>query len=517
MGGILDINKLINEVIADLQVTKTSRNIFFQTTPYTLKYLSKSHILSVPELSTYLNSKSIDFTQKQLIDFCAKFSPRIPKQEAPPSDAFKEIQEGGISLYFDIDTTDYLTIKGNEATFYPPDYYFSKLGRDELQAYKASAKPCRSVFNHKNTYRYKYVENEGEPYTLFNRFQERWWMKEEYKPQYSTLPPQIAYFLALAVPSETDREILLSWTANMFQDYNQTILNNRGERGAGKSKFTELVAKVLGYSSPALAAQSDFDGEKRDKRLIYYEDSTYIGTERGYRTRKNLTDTSKLLNVKHRQAKKSEVLHTSYIINSNSQDSFYNEYDDRKSVYITWTDKNLGHVEDPELQSILDYITKINEMEEEDYTAIDREFITHLGQFFMNYTPSISNTKCIFNEQFYRDIVESLPQFKRYVMEKILLERLLEVDYLEMKKQFRQDNALGGKGNLNVNYFSTFFEFFDKRFLYKGNKVFISYDEEESILFVNPEILSDEHTTVKEEIKEVINISKEQMGGFDEL
>jgi hypothetical protein len=504
----MDMKELALKLIKDLEASKTARHVFFLGTSYTHKHLEKSEILKVAEVSDYLDKNGIGLNTAQRIELCKHLGQYIPKQVKQPSEALKELIESDLELFYDIDNKDFLLVRDKELSIYPPDFYFNKLGRDEAQVFKATAKPCRSVFNHKNTYRFKEVTSDKESYTLFNRYRERWWMREEFKEVYRELPEDFQYFLEQAVPNAVSREHLLSWTANAFQDFNHTILNNRGERGAGKSLYTEIIAKVLGYATPALSVQSPFDGEKRDKRLIYYEDSTYIGSPNGYMIRKNLTDTTKLLNLKHHQAAKSEILYTSYAINSNVGDMFYNEYDDRKSVYIDWTHKNIGTLDDPKLQRILDFYATMKNEEEENYSAEQREKAIHIGLFFMNYSPSISPTTFIHNDEFYKDIVQSLPMFKRYVMEKIILDKMEEVDYSDMKSQFRQDNALA-KGAAHTNYFMSFVEFFDKHFLYRKEKVFTGYDEERCLLFVNPLIHKDK------EVDSTGTKQKIDMGGFN--
>jgi len=507
----MDIKELALKVIKELEATKNSRHFFFLGTQYTPKFLDKTEILKVSEVSDYLDKNSISLNSSQraaLCDHLKRNIPKQPKQEKQPGEELKTLLEEGFELYYDIDSKDFLLTRNKELSTYPADYYFNKLEREDVTIFKTTAKPCRSVFDHKNTYRFKEVLNDGEPYTLFNRYRERWWMKEEFKEEYRKLPEDFQYFLDYAVPNKESQEHLISWTANAFQDYNQTILNNRGERGAGKSIYVEVIAKVLGYATPTLLAQSPFDGEKRDKRLIYYEDSTYIGTEHGYLVRKTLTDNNKLINAKHKQSSKSEIFYTSYIINSNTRDPFYNEYDDRKSVYIDWTNKNLITIDDPRLQETLDFYNSMKKTEEENYNEEQKKKAIHLGHFFMNYTPKISPTKFIHNDVFYSDIVRSLPAFKRYVMEKIILERAEEINYAEVKSQFRQDNVLGG-GKAYTNHFKNFVEFFENQFLYKGLKVFTGYDEEEGSLFVNPLI----HKT-DDKTNNVVT-QKIDMGGFD--
>lgn len=410
----------------------------------------------------------------------------IPREEK--GIYLKALSEHG-ELCFDIVSNEYFyyDFKMGEMVAIPPKGVFSGMPPKLVADYKSSALWARFVYDVKNAEPYRDVieGKEGGVVHLvkrINRYKPPFW--REIKPEsswLSNMPTLAKKLLNASISDEHNQNVLLSWFHNALVDSNQTILVNRGARGCGKTTITKLFAYIIGDYLKATDDQDQFTAEYRDKRIVYFDDHISIGTRAGHIKRKTLTDKLKTLKEKHVQTRNSEVVFTSYIINSNPSDNYYNEYDDRKSVYVAYKDININKVLTEAELAFLDGITLKPTSELDDK---EKTFIASLGYYLLHYDPIISPTQIHLTDQFWEDVRLSLPAFKRFILTMALNGDEPEISY---RKSIMLYKKLGNASS-NIDNFSTLMKFFDGGFLWKGHKIFTVIDKDKTTFTVNEEI-----------------------------
>ena len=335
------------------------------------------------------------------------------------SDTIKEILPKNVIKAYSSDPTTY-HIKPSKLLFDP---------------YKGTKKQWEKSVNnitidHLNTYRPPVWQTED--YTT----EQLETMQEEY-------PEWFTHLLQKLFPVESHREIVLDWVSLAIFSRPQSYLSLRGIRGCGKSIFKYLLFHLVGHSYDVSdKILTDYNADFRHKRIVGLDDNTQVGTKAGNALRKAILAPTASLNEKHIQTKESETQFFSMVIASNTSNPFYVEYDERRIV-----SPQMGT---QKMESWNNDFRFYRALEKKKLKQWCVDAIKPVGiSLLVRYAKKKPNIALqLRSGNFWNDVFQSLPSFKRFVLASILYFEKPSLDTIfyfdELKDEFRMSEGVRG-------------------------------------------------------------------------
>ena len=257
-----------------------------------------------------------------------------------------------------------------------------------------------------------------------------------------TYPAFFSFFMEKLFPIPEHKEIVLDWMSLAIFGRPISYLCLRGIRGNGKSIFKLLLYHLVGtFYEASSEILSDFNADLKEKRIVGIDDKKAIGTRNGYYLRKNLLNPTMSYNTKFVQTQESERQFASVVIISNNADKFYMEFDERRIVSpLMGSDKM-------ESWATEQHYSWLRAFEEQEIETAHLEFIRQVGRslltryFQKGPTPNIQ----LKAGYFWSDVLDSLPSFYRYTLQKIL-DRTPdenEIDYEDIRANYKLEEGMG--------------------------------------------------------------------------
>jgi hypothetical protein len=283
-----------------------------------------------------------------------------------------------------------------------------------------------------------------------------------------TLPLKFEILMSELFPDKEEREIVESWVCNALTKRHQSYLSLRGPRGVGKTLFAKVIAAVIGdpFICKELKRDESFNAEFKHKRVIIIDDDKYIGTKEGYYKRKHIINSNVTYSEKYVQTTQSETNFSSFIVCSNPEDYFYEEYDDRRIVSVTLGKKN---AEEYMETKYLRFFDTILDRHKDDKKAKTQQFLAKVGHYFLRKAPHVKygDTHCYKGGHFWDDVIKSLTEYMSYIVRRITNEGEPEYEFIDLEEDYK---ASYQTGRAKVHQWRTVKEILNK-FEYKGEKI----------------------------------------------
>ena len=296
------------------------------------------------------------------------------------------------------------------------------------------------------------AEEEGFKVVHCNEYQPPEWQTQNYDPQEmmrreEVYPPFWNRLMENLFKFPEHREMVLDWLSLAMYSSDsrlQTYLSLRGLRGTGKSVFKTIIYHLIGsFYEAKNDINSEFNADLKHKKIVGIDDNESIGTRRGNMTRKNLLNAIISYNEKNVQTVKSERQYASYVILSNPSQSFYVEHDERRILSPTLRTKQFLEWVPPEALPWLAVFEK-DRLESEPHLAFLRQIGESLMVRFYRRQPDPAQQ--LKAGYFWGDVIESLPSFKKYIMQSI---SYMDAPYLFSYEDLRSEYKLNGNnGNI---------------------------------------------------------------------
>lgn len=368
-----------------------------------------------------------------------------------------------------------------------PDALLNRLGKKVSYHLISNSTLCRIKYDAHNIEPVTTKREGGLKVSILNTYKLPEWRKAFPEMESPVLPEAFVKLYEHLFPKDKEHLYIDSWICNCMTKRNLSYLHLRGARGNGKTTFMLLVFAVVG--APLLAREGfkdAFNAEMRGKRIIGFDDDKEIATHDGYKKRKVILNNTITLNEKHVQTTKSEVQTASYIVCSNTNDDYYEEYDERRVVQPTLTENNANEsLESKELA----FLSRIGDaaVSGEGWNKEMLEFCAQIGHYYLNMSKDKSIKLkgvdfCYKNDQFWDDVVKSFAQFKYFLVTSILSKEHTKIAYEWFCDEYYEFNGNSHRFKLGWEKTKTFI----KTFRYKGEKLYSSIDEETRTIHLNP-------------------------------
>lgn len=458
-------NKLINE-IASCFVGNSVRISYKSGTGKRRSVVESNLIRSFPEML-------LDFPQLKEISWaeCDEVSLKILDRIKSKTEIKEELCEKSVEefnskyiLCHSVDTANYFIFskKDNCYLSHQSDTFLDRYPSKARAEIKLNAKVCKLKYDALEYLKPMLGPDNDGVYSV-NLYKPPLWRRLHKIPRKNWLknPPDLMARLSSHIYADKESEVVAwSWWANAIRIQNRTIFSNRGERGVGKTLWAKACAAAIGdFYFPRRLSQ--FNADLKNKRIIVADDQQDIMGRSGNALRKTLTDSIMTYEEKFVQTKLSERNFASFCINSNPNDDFYVEHDERLLVQ---PDLKTDNAKKEFSEKELIFLNSLTDKTDEMYTEEDLEFLAHLGYYLLHYESKLGTNEPYLGEQFWQDVIESLPAFKRFVVQKITNCEQSKYEYDMLVEDFKQIRSQ----RETVNYWNTLIKFLQYSFTYKG-------------------------------------------------
>ena len=341
---------------------------------------------------------------------------------------------------------------------------------------------------------YWQADHEGNTIGYCNMYKPPIWYSENLDParflgQAENYPPLFQYLLYYFFPYQQEREIFLDWLSLAVFDRPEAFLLFRGVRDNGKTMLKQLIFHLIGNFVEAQdGIVNNFNAELRFKRVIGIDDKEDIGSRQGNVLRKRLTNTQITLNEKHVQTRVSEKQWATLIICSNPSEPFYVEYDERKIVSPTLTDRPVKTW--PNMtEEMLKWLWVYDSVDSTLLPAPHIDFLKQIGlalftRFQTRKPPVYTILK---GGWFWEDVLQSLPAFKRYLINYL---RYRATPQVPLEYELIKAEALADDSRMMVNQWSTISRWLQSGFVFYDQPLSVSIDEDNKSFLPNPYLIA---------------------------
>jgi len=450
------------------------------------KIISEGLDKAFPELTSFE-----DLTGKQIKELTKHFIKSVKGKESKVvlDDNAKEIKailEGDCVLFQDIDhSKECIVFDKVDRVLIDIDseVALKRISKEAREAYHFSSPLGTTEYNPRTTQICWKGRRSRLPITVFNEYVPARWHGEypQPLPEWRDLPPQLFQdFLDHVIPNRYDQFQFLSWVSWAILERNLSYLLLLGARGIGKSLLMRVVMGIIG--NPLFARDNlgsdGFDAEFRNKRIVGIDDNTFIGSKKGHDYRKNLIESDKTRNYKGVQSTKSERQFSSYIICANPSEQFYLDHEERRVICPTLTRVNAKEKFSP---LILSFLEGCVNADEEKLTPRQVKFQAQTGHYFLKYAlkPQFPNGHQYGGGYFWPKVIESLPSFKRFVVETILSREKDHYGYDELIGNFEEING----GRVQICLWRTLKSFLLDNFRYGDDKICLLASANEQVIY----------------------------------
>lgn len=240
------------------------------------------------------------------------------------------------------------------------------------------------------------------------------WMKGPYSKK-----PELSGFIGKLIrhlfPDEKSREQVLDWAHYAVFSRNGTVLCLAGDRGTGKTTFTEVLSYLVGPKYAEIVNSSvlkeKFNSQFKDKRLILFEEVA-LGDNASVGKIKAFCNSRITIEGKGQNAYSSENFTSIVFLVNNLTDLQIMPQERRFSIPVIAEENLLRSIPVEEIAAFK------NGMEEGSKEFYDE--ISNFGEFLKNREPAISREQPIRGLNFDRVVKTNLSEWKDMFIEHII-------------------------------------------------------------------------------------------------
>lgn len=334
---------------------------------------------------------------------------------------------------------------------------------DDRAVAMQSCKDSKVVYNPYRIEPYYEGDFEGYDLTYLNLYRPPAWRLEEIDVDPKTIqcPKIIREFYEHLFPDEYVRDLAIHWDHVALTGKNLTAKVLNAAKGIGKGVYHELLSAVMGEENSDIVPDSFFDSNFKSillNRRLLLVDEFKIGKKEHGKLKRYLNDTQNI-ELKGVDVRQKQMTYNNFLITCNDMSDMYLEMDDRRFTVLETTETPLNKVWSDE--KINEFVRRIKE---------DEEMIRDFGYWLLHQgkMEGRDETMVYKGSHFYRLAYNSLPEWKKFIHDKIVEEGLPVYSIARLRKEAKRET--NGKGMYFPNNV-TLIEDFLKNYLYEGKHI----------------------------------------------
>jgi hypothetical protein len=274
------------------------------------------------------------------------------------------------------------------------------------------------------------------------------------------LPERFLKFINGLIPDPNEVEIFLDWAAIAVASKQKSMLHLRGARGNGKTVLSYALLAVVGdgfVTQNSISSQS-FNGEFLNKRMALIDDNQGFGTAKDHVARRALMNDLATFNIKNVQARGSEQQTASIVVCSNEDQPFYETHDERRVVQLSLAGKGeISKYLDKKYMAFLNALGTKSCTTNSSFTGKEIDHLAQVGHFLLTryYDNNLEarNGEYYLGGCFWTDVLRSLPDYTRFMVERIISGEKNEYSYIALHEEYKIDASSTGNSQRRTTLF----------------------------------------------------------------